>query len=168
MVSMADRTYAKWVEPIATSDRESRIELLEFVRRLSPADWERASPMPGWTLKDLLAHLAGGTGKNFQQILEAVVSRTPVDPAMLGDAEARNAQDVEDRKDMSVGELVSELEGEGEAIDLLLSKLTDEHRDLRQDNIPMSLGEGLSQNPGGHYREHLAHFKGALEGTTPA
>ena len=161
---MSDRTYASWVEPIATSDRESRIELLELVRTLSPADWERASPLPGWTLKDVLAHLAGGTGKNFQQILEAVVSRTPVNPAMLGDADARNAQDVEDRKDMSVGELISEIVGEGDAIDLLLSKLTDGQKDLRQDNIPMSLGEGLSQDPGGHYREHLAHFKKTLKG----
>ncbi|MCH7698893.1 MAG: maleylpyruvate isomerase N-terminal domain-containing protein [Chloroflexi bacterium] len=161
---MSDRTYASWVEPIATSDRESRIELLELVRTLSPADWERASPLSGWTLKDVLAHLAGGTGKNFQQILEAVVSRTPVNPAMLGDADARNAQDVEDRKDMSVGELISEIVGEGDAIDLLLSKLTDGQKDLRQDNIPMSLGEGLSQDPGGHYREHLAHFKETLKG----
>ena len=161
---MSDRTYASWVEPIAASDRESRIELLELVRTLSPADWERASPLPGWTLKDVLAHLAGGTGKNFQQILEAVVSRTPVNPAMLGDADARNAQDVEDRKDMSVGELISEIVGEGDAIDLLLSKLTDGQKDLRQDNIPMSLGEGLSQDPGGHYREHLAHFKKTLKG----
>ncbi len=165
---MADRTYASWVEPISAKDRESREELLELVRTLSPADWERASPLPGWTLKDLLAHLAGGTGKNFQTILGAIVSRTPVDPAVLGDPEARNAQDVEDRKDMSIGELISEIQGEAEAIDLLLSKLTDEHKDLRQDNIPMSLGEGLGQDPGGHYREHLAHFKEALGGTIPA
>ncbi len=165
---MDDRTYASWVEPIAASDRESRIELLELVRTLSPADWKHPSPLPGWTLKDLLAHLAGGTGRNFQQILEAVVSRTLVDPAMLGEAEARNAQDVEDRKDMSIGELISEIQGEAEAIDLLLSKLTDEHKDLRQDNIPMSLGEGLSQDPGGHYRTHLADFRKALEGTIPA
>ena len=165
---MDDRTYASWVEPIAVKDRESREELLELVRLVSAADWDLPSSLPGWRLKDLLAHLAGGTGRNFQQILEAVVSRTPVDPAMLGEAEARNARDVEDRKDMSVGELVSELEGEGEAIDLLLSKLTEEHKDLRQDNIPMSLGEGLSQNPGGHYQEHQAHFKEALEGTIPA
>ncbi len=165
---MADRMYASWVEPIAAKDRESREKLLDLVRRMLPEDWERASPLPGWTLKDLLAHLAGGTGRNYQQILEAVISRTPVDPAVLGDAEARNAQDVEDRKDMSVGELISEIQGEAEAIDLLLSKLTDAHKDLRQDNIPMSLGEGLSQDPGGHYREHLAHFKEALEGTIPA
>lgn len=165
---MADRTYASWVEPIATSDRESRVELLELVRKLAPADWKRPSPLPGWTLKDLLAHLAGGTGRNFQQILEAVVSRTPVDPAMLGEADARNAQDVEDRKDMSVGELISEIRGEAEAIDILLSRLTEEDMDLKQDNIPMSLGDGLSQNPGGHYHEHLAHFKEALEGTIPA
>ena len=162
---MPDRTYCEWVEPIAKKDHETREELLTLARTLSPADWQLASPLPGWTLKDLLAHLAGGTGKNVQQILEAVISRTPVDPVVLGDGEARNAQDVEDRKDMSVGELISEIQGEAEAIDLLLSKLTDEHKDLRQDNIPMSLGDGLSQDPGGHYRTHLADFREALEGT---
>ena len=161
---MADRTYASWVEPIAAKDRESRSELLELARKLSPGDWERPSPLPGWTLKDMLAHLAGGTGKNFQTILQAVVSRTPVDPAVLGDPEARNAQDVEDRKDKSVGELISEIRGEGEAISLLLARLTEDDKELRQDNIPMSLGEGLSQDPGAHYRTHLAHFREALEG----
>ena len=161
---MADRAYASWVEPIAAKDRESRTELLELVHRLSPEDWERPSPLEGWTLKDLLAHLASGTGKNFQTILEAVVGRQPVDPSVLADVDAKNKQDVEDRKDLSVGELLSEIEGESEAIDLLLARLTEEDKDLRQGNIPMSLGEGLSQDPGGHYREHLAHFKETLKG----
>ncbi len=160
---MAERTYATWVEPIAAKDRESRDELLEFARSLKAEDWERASPLPGWTLKDLLAHLAGGTGKNFQTILEAVISRQSVDPAVLADPDERNQRDVEERKDSSVGELISEIETEAAAIDLLLSKLTEEHKDLRQDNIPMSLGEGLSQDPGGHYRTHLADFKAAME-----
>ena len=161
---MVDRAYASWVEPIAAKDRESRTELLELVHRLSPEDWERPSPLEGWTLKDLLAHLAGGTGKNFQTILEAVVGRQQVDPSVLADVDAKNKQDVEDRKEMSVGELLSEIEGESEAIDLLLARLTEEDKDLRQGNIPMSLGEGLSQDPGGHYRTHLADFKETLKG----
>ena len=161
---MVDRAYASWVEPIAAKDRESRTELLELVHRLSPEDWERPSPLEGWTLKDLLAHLAGGTSKNFQTILEAVVGRQPVDPSVLADVDAKNKQDVEDRKDKSIGELVSEIQGEAEAIDLLLARLTEEDKDLRQGNIPMSLGEGLSQDPGGHYRTHLADFKEALKG----
>ena len=161
---MPDRTYASWVEPIASKDREGREELLQLVRRLSPEDWERQSPLEGWTLKDLLAHLAGGTGKNFQTILEAVVGRQQVDPSVLADVDAKNNQDVEDRKDRSVGELLSEIQGEAEAIDLLLARLTEEDKDLRQENIPMSLGEGLSQDPGGHYRTHLADFKAALKG----
>lgn len=161
---MADRAYANWVEPIAAKDRESRTELLELVRTLSAGDWERPSPLEGWTLKDLLAHLAGGTGKNFQTILEAVVGRQQVDPSVLADVDAKNKQDVEDRKDKSIGELLSEIQGEGEAIDLLLARLTEEDKDLRQGNIPMSLGEGLSQDPGGHYRTHLADFKEALKG----
>ena len=161
---MAEYTYASWVEPIAAKDCDSREELLALVRRLSPEDWERPSPLEGWTLKDLLAHLAGGTGKNFQTILEAVVRRQPVDPSVLEDVEAKNKQDVEDRRDKSVGELISEIKGEAEAIDLLLSKLTEDDKDLRQGNIPVSLGEGLSQDPGGHYRIHLADFKEALKG----
>ena len=161
---MPDRTYASWVEPIAAKDRESREDLLVLVRTLSPEEWERPSPLEGWTLKDLLAHLAGGTGKNFQTILEAVVGRQPVDPSVLADVDAKNRQDVAARKDKSVGELLSEIQGEAEAIDLLLAQLTEDDRDLRQGNIPMSLGEGLNQDPGGHYRTHLADFKEALKG----
>jgi len=161
---LPDRTYASWVEPIAAKDRESRDELFAFVRRLTVEDWMRPSPMDGWTLKDLLAHLAGGTGKNFQTILEAVVGRQQVDPAVLDDPDERNRRDVEDRRDKSVGELLSEIKGEGEAIDLLLARLIEEDKDLRQDSIPVSLGEGLSQDPGGHYRTHLEDFKEALKG----
>ena len=160
---MTERSYCDWVKPIAEADRESREELLTLARKLRPDDWQRPSGLEGWTLKDLLAHLAGGTGKNFQTVLECVLDRRPVDPAVLGAPDERNRQDVEERRDHTVAELIMEIEHEGAAVDLLLSRLTPEHEHLRQDNIPMSLGEGLSQNPGGHFREHLEHFKAALE-----
>ena len=103
---MTDRTYCGWVEPIAAQDRAVREELLEFVRTIPAGDWSRPSGLEDWTLKDLLAHLAGGTGKNFQTILEAVVKQEPLDPAVLADPDERNRADVEERKGHTVAELI--------------------------------------------------------------
>jgi len=159
---MSDRTYSRWVEPIAEADHAARDELLTFVRKLKPEDWARPSGLGDWTLKDLLAHLAGDTGKSYQTILECVVKRQPVDPALLGDPDEQNKADVEERQDRTVGELILEIEAEADAIDLLLSKLTEKQEHLKQANIPMTLGDGLSAKPGGHFREHLKDFKRAL------
>ena len=39
----------------------------------------------------------------------------------------------------------------------------DEDKDLRQDGIPMTLGEGLSNEPGGHDREHTVPLRAAVD-----
>jgi hypothetical protein len=62
-----------------------------------------------------------------------------------------------------VEELIAELEAEGEETQELLSQLGPGDENLRQDDIPMSLGEGLSNDAGGHDREHLAQLRMALE-----
>ncbi len=74
-----------------------------------------------------------------------------------------------ERRGRSVVELIAEIEADGEEHDELLSRITDEHKNLRQADYPITFGEFLEDNPalsrGGHDREHLEHMRGALETT---
>jgi uncharacterized protein (TIGR03083 family) len=155
------RTYAPWVEPIATRGRESRQELLAFARSLPAEAWSQPSPNPGWSCKDLLAHVAGDKG--YTVILRAAVEKTRLDPALLADdLDRSNARDVEERRARSIEELITEIETDGEERDELMSKLTDADRGLRQKEFPLSLGEVLEMGPGGHDREHLDQLRAVL------
>ncbi|MDZ4279045.1 MAG: hypothetical protein U1B78_07890, partial [Dehalococcoidia bacterium] len=82
------------------------------------------------------------------------------------DVEARNERDVMERRERSVDELIGELEADGGEWEDLLARFGEEDKDLREEGIPWSLGEALSQNPGGHEREHLAQLKTALEASS--
>ncbi len=163
---MTSRAFASWVEPIAANDREARAEFLA-VARSAPAElWSRPSPNDGWSCKDLLAHLAGDTGTWFRYIVVTVLEGGRLDPKRVEDisnADALNAHDVEERRGRSIGELLAEFEAGGEERQELMSRLTDGHEHLRQGEYPISFGEFLGSNPGGHVREHLAQLRTALE-----
>jgi uncharacterized protein (TIGR03083 family) len=161
---MMTRTFAPWVEPIAARVRESRAELLEFARSLSAEVWSQPSPNPGWSCKDLLAHVAGDKG--YIMILRAAVERTRLDPALFaeGEGDRANARDVEARRGWSTEALIAEIESDGKERDELMSKLTDADRDLRQKEFPLSLGDVLEMGPGGHDHEHLEQLRAALKG----
>ncbi len=162
---MTTRTFTPWVEPIAARVRESRAELLAFAGSQPPEMWSRPSPNPGWTCKDLLAHVAGDKG--YTMILRAAVERTRLDPALFAvDLDRANARDVEARRAGLIEELIAEIEADGEERDELMSKLTDADRDLRQKEFPLSLGEVLEMGPGRHDREHLDQLRAALKEQT--
>ena len=163
-------TFAQWVEPIARRDREGRAELLAFARSVPPEAWDRASPVEGWTCRDVLAHLASDTGKWFAYILRTVISGERLDPTRVGpgvDLDPINARGVAERRGHSIAELIAEIEADGEEHQELLSRLTDDHRDSPQAGYRTSFGQFLSDNPagsrGGHDREHLAQLRTALE-----
>ena len=141
---MTTRTYAPWVEPIAARFQESRAQVIDFARSAPRQIWDRPSPLDGWTYKDILAHLAGGNDQMVQKVLRAVVAREPVDPSVLAlDTDAENARGVAERRGRSVDDLAANLEADGEETRDLLSRLGEDDKELRQANIPMSLGEFL-------------------------
>ena len=161
---MVERTFASWVEPIAAKDRESRAQVVALARSLPGEAWERPSPVEEWMYREILAHLAAGNDKNLQRILRAVVAREPVDASILTrDVDEQNARNVEERRGRSIEELIAEVEADAEELQELFPKLTDADKDLRQGDIPMSLGEGLSNDPGGHFRTHIEQLRTALE-----
>ena len=114
---MPGREFPSWVEPIARRDREARVELLEVARSVPCDAWLRPSPLEGWTCKDLLAHLAGDTGKWFAYILRSVLDGNPLEPKRVGpdaDVDALNGRDVDERRGCYVTELIAEIESDGE------------------------------------------------------
>ena len=169
---MTERTFASWVEPITRRDREGRAALLDYVRS-APADaWQQPSPVDGWNCKEVLAHIAGDTGKWFSHMLHAALDGQQLDPTRVGprvDVDALNRRDVEERRGRSFAELIAEIEADGEDHEELLSRLTDDHKEFRLAEYLLSLGELLDGNAagnhGGHDREHLAQLREALEVT---
>jgi uncharacterized protein (TIGR03083 family) len=161
---MTTRTYASWVEPIAAETLGGAEELLAFVRA-QPADfWERPSALEGWTRKDLLAHLAGDTGKVSSSAMRAAVTGEPfADPPDFKDGgDARNASDVAERRGRSVGELIEEIAADRREWGELMSQLKDGDDGARWEGFPLTLGQYL-RICAPHDREHLEHIRAALE-----
>ena len=143
---MVDREFVSWVEPIARRDREGRAALLEFADTLPADTWNRQSPVKGWTCRDVLAHIAGDTGKWFAHMLHATLDGQQLDPTRVGpgvNVDALNKRAVEERKDSSITDLLAEIEADGEqhqelvrhvAERLQVSRALDE--DLRQLVLP--------------------------------
>ena len=167
---MTDREFVSWVQPIARRDREGRAELLEFAMSVPADAWSRPSPVDGWTCQDVLAHIAGDTGKWFSHMLHAVLDGLQFDPMRVGpgvDMDSINKRDVEERSGRSVVELIAEIRTDGEEHNLLLSRLTDDHLEFRLAEYMLSLGELLggkaAGDHGAHDREHLAQLRTGLK-----
>ena len=162
---MTERTFASWVEPVATTLADGRRQVLEFAK-VAPADlWNGPTEADGWTCKDVVAHLAGGNDRLLQTVLRAVTASEQLDPALLRiDTDAENAAGVDERRNWPVDELIAALERDGEEVQNLLSKLTEENKDVRQDGFPMSLGQFLELvREERHDLEHRAQLRTALE-----
>ena len=160
---MNKRTFVAWVEPIARRDREGRAALLEFSRLVPAAAWLRPSPVDGWMCRDVLAHIAGDTGKWFSHLVHAALDEQRFDRERVGpgvDIDAINRRDVEARRSSSIADLISEIEADGEEHDLLLSRLTDQHEDFSLAEYLFSLGDLLGGNAAGNHGAHdLEHLE---------
>ena len=161
---MAERTFAGWVEPIAAETLGGAEELLAFVRSQPDAFWDRSSGLAGWTCRDVLAHLAGDTGKVSASALRAAVTGEPfVDPPDFKDGgDARNARDVAERRDRTVAELIQEAADDRREWAELMAQLKESDEDARWPGFPLTLGQYL-RICAPHDREHLAQIKVALE-----
>ncbi len=158
---MTSRTFASWVEPIATQLRESRREIAEIARTIPDGAWSRPSPDPGWSYRDLLAHLAVGDWV-CQTVLRAAVGGEQFDMTITTHLDDHNARVIEERKGRSVQELIAEVAAEGEETQELLRQLSEAHEERRHEDAPMSLVEFLRFYPT-HDRDHLAQLRTALQ-----
>ena len=121
------RTFAIWVATTAGVLAADRAQVLAFCRRASEEFWGGASVVTGWANRDILAHLAGGNDQVLQHTLRAVTSgETPDAEVLEADTDAENERRIEARRRWSIAELIAELERDGDEVQHLLARLTDQ------------------------------------------
>ena len=164
------RTFVAWVEPIASRDSEARAELLRFSKSIPDNLWASPSSVPGWTCKDILAHLAGDTGKWFATILNSVLQGKRLEEPYFGrkvDVDGLNRSDVEARRYTAIQALIEEIGNDGRIHDEQLSLLKAEHEHHLLAHYDVSLGEFLRNKEAGkrsdHDRVHLQQLEAEAE-----
>jgi hypothetical protein len=104
---------------------------LYVLYNVDPVMWERPSTVPGWTHRDLLAHVATGDWV-FQLHLRSLIAKGTV--ATWPDVAAGNAERLAKRKVSTVSALIEEYLSMRHGTMLLLAELKEKH--LRE---PMSM-----------------------------
>ena len=159
--------FAPWVEPIAATYRERRGALVRFARALPADAWRAPSPDPGWDCKDLLAHVAGDTGKNLHAGLRLLAAGQALPDALFRDFDGRNARDVAERRQRSVSELIAELESDGDETQRLLAQLPEDAGSLHVEGLQGTLSEALAALAS-HDSVHLEQLRAATAGYSAA
>ncbi len=130
-----------------------RDALVELIKRVDAGVWEKPSPCPGWSAKDLVAHMATSATAITMYVQWMLEGRPNQGKAAL---DARNEAGVAERRGRSLEELISEIKTSHQRnIDLLLS-LSDEQLAVKGalasgEMIPV---EDRFRRAGKHYREH--------------
>jgi uncharacterized protein (TIGR03083 family) len=116
------------VRPIA--ERWDRVTeyLVLVAQAVDSRKWANPSPYPGWTYKDLLAHLATGYTVRLAQL------RDLLEKGQLGpepDADAANAKSIARHRDSTPEALVEEMVRQRSEVRLLLGLLRPDHLEIR-------------------------------------
>jgi hypothetical protein len=154
------REFAGWVEPLAALYGANRTALVAYARSLPAGTWTLPSPDPGWTCKDLLAHVAGDTGQNLHAALRAIIAGGPVPPELFTDFDRRNARDVEERRGRSIEQLIDELVRAGEETQRLLAQLTEADARRHEPGLRGDLPDAL-RALASHDATHLEQLRAA-------
>ena len=158
------RTFAAWVEPVAAELRETRSQIARKANQIPDEVWALPSPLPEWSYKDLLAHLATGDWV-CHVILRTIVANEVLDLATVANLDwvaQGNAERLAERKERPARELIAEVRSHSEETQELLAQLTDADEERTQEGAPMTLGQYLKGFPG-HDRDHLAQLETALQ-----
>jgi hypothetical protein len=150
--------------------RASRQEVIEFARARDEAFWRRASAVPGWANRDLLAHIGRANDQMLQDILRAVVAGLEVPPEVLEpDTDAENERRVAERRAWAVHDVIEELRETGDEMQELLAALRDDHAELHPAGASWDL-RGLLQvvMAEDHDREHLGQLRHGVEAEAEA
>jgi hypothetical protein len=116
------------VGPIAERWDQVTEHLVHVAHAVDPERWDEASPYPGWTYKDLLAHLATGYTVRLAQL------RGLVEKGELGaqpDADAANAENIARHRESSPEALVEEMVRQRSEVRRLMGLLRPEHLEAR-------------------------------------
>ena len=111
-ISMPELTPLK---PIFVTDRLARVEelLLDLLKGLDPADWERPTIVPGWTVKNIAAHLLDTHLRKLSIVRDGYAAEIPgASPAtdLVGFVNQLNLEGVEFYSRLSPQVLISLME----------------------------------------------------------
>jgi hypothetical protein len=142
---------------------------LYVIYSVDPTRWEMPSVVPGWSNRNLLAHIATGDWV-FQSNLRSIME-TGAAPVL--DIDAGNAQRVEDRRFTTVNTLIDEYRSTRHATMLLLAQLTPRHLAIQMPRwwVPDPGGERtvaacVLAFPRRHERHHIDHLRPAMKWAT--
>lgn len=122
-------------------------EIEALVAALSPEQAERAGYLPGWSVKDFLAHLAGWlseAGRVLEQIAEGALTEVDLD------VDSRNDGYVEANRDQPLSFVLFEVRATRRRLLHHLHDLTD---------IPAPAVDALRKAGPEHYAEHLPRLR---------
>jgi hypothetical protein len=101
---------------------------LHVIYSVDPVNWERPSPLPGWSFRQLLMHIATGDWV-LQGHLRHIIEHDAV--AAWPDINAGNAQRVDERRHSTGRALTEEFLSMRHETMVLLSQLKPQHLDLK-------------------------------------
>jgi hypothetical protein len=115
-------------------------------------DWEQPGVADGWSVKDLLAHIAAWHAKTIDR-LEAYDSRGEL-PAPPADIDAFNAQVYDENRDLSLHD-VKVMSG------ACRHRFREEVAALTEDEMKQ-IEPVIAGNAYGHYQEHIEQIEASL------
>jgi len=138
------RTFASWVQPVASVLAVDAEEVRTFIRAVAGPFWEEPSVVEGWTNRDVLAHMGGGNDQMLQSVLRTVIAGGTVEPAALEpDTDAENAARVAERRLWPLIRVIDEYESGAEELLGLLAQLREDQRDVPLGAGSFTLGKLL-------------------------
>ena len=115
--------------------------LLRALYSVADDAWGEPSPCPGWTYKDLLAHVAANHLRAQTRLRALLGDRDEAELEALKDEDGWNQRQVEARRDRSLRQLADELAANRYQTLLLLSRLQPEHL-----SAPITMADGSTRN----------------------
>jgi uncharacterized protein (TIGR03083 family) len=116
------------VRPIVERWQRVTDYLVAIARGAEPSRWSNPSPYPGWTYKDLLAHLATGYTVRLGQLRDLLEKGQP---GPEPDADAANAENIARHRESSPEALVEEMVRQRSEVRRLMGLLRPEHLEVR-------------------------------------
>ena len=135
----------------------------EDVRALLPAIDRRMEIYPGWTIKEVLAHLAGWDDATILALKAYLAGEAPPVPAERG-IDLYNVQTVAERANLNYDQIVEEWGMVRDQLSPLLDSLTDEKlaaKIVAPWGPTITVG-ALIEDMAGHEEEHAAVIRARL------
>jgi len=146
---------------------EAQQALLDVLDRVGVDDWSRASPNEGWTVRDLLTHLATAEAGFLPTLRRMAAGQGGVPPDF--DPNRWNAGQLRRRGDVAPDQLRAELEASHRAMLVVLDDLDDaalDHRGRLSSGVDGSTEDNF-RLVAQHKRTHTDDIRAALTSPTP-